>query len=44
MIRDLIVEGATHFDQPDPDGMAATYADDAVLTGATGGATFTTST
>jgi steroid delta-isomerase-like uncharacterized protein len=36
MIRDLIEEGAGRFDQGDPDGMAATYADDAVLTAATG--------
>ena len=35
-IRDLIVEGASCFDQRDADGMAATYADDAVLTAATG--------
>jgi uncharacterized protein (TIGR02246 family) len=36
MIRELIVEGASHFDQRDPEGMADTYADDAVLTAATG--------
>jgi steroid delta-isomerase-like uncharacterized protein len=36
MIRDLIVEGASRFDQRDADGMADTYADDAVLTAATG--------
>ena len=36
MIRDLIIEGATHFDQGDPEGMGATYADDAVVTGALG--------
>ena len=36
MIRDLIVEGASRFDQRDPDGMADTYTDDAVLTAATG--------
>ena len=36
MIRDLPEEGAGRFDQGDPDGMAATYADDAVLTAATG--------
>ena len=36
MIRDLILEGASRFDQGDADGMAATYADDAVLTAATG--------
>ena len=31
-IRDLIVEGAGRYDQSDPEGLAATYADDAVLT------------
>ena len=31
-IRDLIVEGAKHYDESDPEGLAATYADDAVLT------------
>ena len=32
MIRDLIMTGAGHFDQGDAEGLAATYADDAVLT------------
>jgi ketosteroid isomerase-like protein len=36
MIRHLIVKGATCFDQSDAEGLAATYADDAVLTAATG--------
>jgi steroid delta-isomerase-like uncharacterized protein len=36
MIRDIIVKGAKHFDESDPEGLAATYADDAVLTAATG--------
>jgi steroid delta-isomerase-like uncharacterized protein len=31
-IRDLIVEGAKRYDQGDAEGLAATYADDAVLT------------
>ena len=31
-IRDLIVEGAGRYDQSDAEGLAATYADDAVLT------------
>ena len=31
-IRDLIVKGATCYDQSDAEGMTATYADDAVLT------------
>jgi steroid delta-isomerase-like uncharacterized protein len=31
-IRDLIVEGAKHYDDSEPEGLAATYADDAVLT------------
>ena len=36
MIRDLILEGASRFDQGDAEGMAETYADDAVLNGALG--------
>jgi hypothetical protein len=31
-IRDPIVEGAKRDDQSDPEGLAATYANDAVLT------------
>ena len=31
-IRDIIVHGAGRYDQSDPEGLTATYADDAVLT------------
>jgi ketosteroid isomerase-like protein len=31
-IRDLIAEGAGHYDQSDAEGMTASYADDAVVT------------
>jgi hypothetical protein len=31
-IRDLIAEGASHYDQSDAEGMTAIYADDAVVT------------